>query len=337
MSGRSLRFRDSTRLRKPGFTLVELLVVIAIIGILIALLLPAVQAAREAARRSQCTNNLKQMGIALHNYHDSLKSFPPGGIWWTNATGDANWPLNRGSMLAHILPFVEQQALYDAFDFNTNIAYQQFAVVPSTGSPYIAGTLLSVYKCPSDTTSDRNSTTKNGITAGNLATFSYAGSKGPTRTGDNPAGSCPERAVYDAYNFSTSDSDPAGPFTRLGRNFCCKMNNVDDGLSNTIFVGEVRGDCTSSIQHGWAHASNAQGMTSTIYPINYDTCHTDQALGPCTWWSNWSTEKGFKSLHPGGANFLLGDGSVHFIPETIDHWTYQYLGGKKEGHPASVP
>ena len=102
---------------RKAFTLVELLVVIAIIGILIALLLPAVQAAREAARRSQCTNNLKQIGIALHNYHDTFKVFPPGGLWYTNSTGNANWVRNRGSMLLHILPFVEQQSLYDAFDF----------------------------------------------------------------------------------------------------------------------------------------------------------------------------------------------------------------------------
>jgi len=322
---------------RRGFTLVELLVVIAIIGILIALLLPAVQAAREAARRSQCTNNLKQMGIALHTYHDTLKTFPPGGIWWTNNTGAANWSKNRGSLLVYLLPYVEQNPLYDSFDFGSNIAYQQFASPPSTGSPYIAGTILSVYRCPSDKSPDRNDETVNGIPAGNLAMFSYAGSKGPTLTGNNPAGSCPERAIYAAYALSTSDSKPAGPFTRMGRKYCAKMREITDGLSNTIFVGEIRGECAKPVQRGWAHASNTQGMISTIYPINYDTCNKDQSQGPCHWYNNWSTEFGFKSLHPGGANFLFGDGSVHFVSETIDHWTYQYLGGKEDGQPVAVP
>ena len=324
----------AVRQGRRAFTLVELLVVIAIIGILIALLLPAVQMAREAARRSQCTNNLKQIALALHNYHDTIKRFPPGGLWYTNAVTNANFDSNRGSMLMHILPYMEQQPLYDAFDGLSAYAYQQFNS-PQT-PPYIAGTIVATYKCPSDITLERNKITVNGIAPDNLATFSYSASKGPTRTGDNPAGPCPERAVYDAYRFSQDDSDPAGPFTRRGRDYCCKMSHCKDGLSNTIFVGEVRGDCAEPIQRGWAHASNTQGLISTLYPINYDTCNTDQSNGPCHWWSNWSTEFGFKSLHPGGANFALGDGSVHFISETIDHWTYQYLGGKNEGEPASI-
>jgi len=324
------------RLCRPGFTLVELLVVIAIIGILIALLLPAVQAAREAARRAQCTNNLRQMGIGLHNYHDTLKSFPPGAIYWTADMSHPDWQLNRGSMLLHLLPYVEQGPLYDMFDFTSPPAYQQFAVVPSTGSPYIAGTVLPVYKCPSDTTADRNSIHVDGIPAGSMATFSYAGSRGPTHTGNNPAGPCPEYASYLAYRFSYNSYTPAGPFTRYG-SYCCKMRDVRDGLSNTIFVGEVRGDCQSAIRRGWAHQSNGQGMMSTIYPINYDSCQTDLSLGGCRWWQNWSTAVGFKSMHPGGVNLLFGDGSVHFVPETIDHWAYQYLGGKSEGEPVSIP
>ncbi len=323
--------------RRRAFTLVELLVVIAIIGILIALLLPAVQAAREAARRSQCTNNLKQIGLGLHNYHDTFKKFPPGGLWWTNNTGAANWSRNRGSMLVHLLPFVEQQSLYDAFDLSQPLAYQQFATPPSTGSPYIAGTIVSVYRCPSDKSADYNATTVNGVTAGNLAHFSYAGSKGPTRTGNNSAGSCPERAAYDAYKFSTSDNTPAGPFTRMGRNYVCKMRDIIDGMSNTILAGEVRAECAQPIRRGWAHASNTQGMISTIYPINYNSCSTSSTPEPCQWWNNWSTEFGFKSMHPGGANFAFSDGSVQFLSETIDHWTYQYLGGKAEGEPVSIP
>ena len=318
---------------RGGFTLVELLVVIAIIGILIALLLPAVQAAREAARRAQCTSNLKQIGIALLNYHDSAKIFPPGGIWWTNSSADANWNLNRGSMLAYILPFAEQGAAFSQFDFKGNIAYQRMGPT----SAYIAGTVVPFYKCPTDDSPALNSAAIDGVPANSLALFSYVGSKGPTRTGDNAAGRCLERSVWDAYNFSTNDNTPAGPFTRLGRSYCCRMQDVQDGLSNTIFVGEVRANCALPINRGWAHGSNTNGMISTIYPMNSDTCRRDQSLGACRWWDNWSTEFGFKSLHPGGVNFAFGDGSVRFLTQTMDHWTYQYLGGKSERKAVTVP
>jgi len=327
-----------SRSYKKGFTLVELLVVIAIIGVLVGLLLPAVQSAREAARRMSCTNNLKQLGLGLQNYHDTNNSFPPGGIWWTNNTGNANFAKNRGSLLVYLLPFIEEKALYDAFDLEQNPCYQQFpGGAAAGGTPYIAGTVISVYRCPSDPSPERNEIVVNGIQPGQLAMFSYAASKGPTRTGNNPAGRCPERAAYDAYNYSTTDNNPAGPFTRMGRNYTCVMSDVDDGLSKTIFMGEVMGNCALPIQRGWAHSSNTQGMISTIYPINYDTCNQDQSKGPCAWWNNWSTEFGFKSEHPSGANFVMGDGSVHFVSEQIDHWTYQRLGGRNEGEPATLP
>ena len=176
---------------RRGFTLVELLVVIAIIGILVALLLPAVQAAREAARRMQCSNNLKQFGIGLHNYHDTLKTFPPGGLWYTNNVNANNFQKNRGSLLFHLLPFVEQQPLYDTFDKNLPYAYQEFPNPRPNQSIYIASTIVPIYQCPSDDTSDQNDLTMNGIPQNNLATFSYAGSKGSTGTGNNPNGQCP--------------------------------------------------------------------------------------------------------------------------------------------------
>lgn len=329
----------STSAKRPrsGFTLVELLVVIAIIGVLIGLLLPAVQSAREASRRSACTNNLKQLGLGLQTYHDSNKKFPPGGIWYTNNTKAKNWSKNRGSLLYYVLPFVEQSTLYDAFDDSKTIAYQQFSPAPASGSPYIAGTVINSFRCPSDDSSPYNDVAMNGIAPGNLATFSYSASKGPSRTGNNPSGSCSERAAWDAYKLSASDRTPAGPFTRLGRFFQCTVRDVEDGLSKTIFMGEVRPDCTLHISRGWAHASCTQGMISTIYPINYDSCTRDTSNGNCAWWGNWSTEFAFKSRHPGGCQFVFGDGSVHFLQETIDHQTYQYLGGKDDGKVASIP
>ncbi len=319
---------------RRAFTLVELLVVIAIIGVLVALLLPAVQSARESARRTQCSNNSRQIGIALHMYHDTHQRVPPGGIWYTNAVADPNFQLNRGSLLLHLLAYVEQGSLYQQIDFSKPPEYQ---LLRGSTTDYIAGVLIKSYKCPSDFTPKMNANTIDGVSGGKLASFSYAGSKGPTRTGDNAAGSCPERAVWDRYNLSTNDQDPAGPFTRLGRIYTARLAEVTDGLSNTIFVGEVRGDCAIPITRGWVHGSNTNGMISTIYPMNYDTCTKDLSKGPCQWWDNWSTEFGFKSLHPGGVNFTFGDGSMRFLNQNIDHWTYQYLGGKSEGQAISAP
>jgi len=134
------------KLRRGVFTLVELLVVIAIIGVLVALLLPAVQAAREAARRTQCANNMKQLGLALHNYHDTMKWFPPGAVWETSTPADD--PRNRGSMFIRILPFVEQQSLYNLFDFNKNTDVQR--MTSSATSELLRGQIINVYICPSD-------------------------------------------------------------------------------------------------------------------------------------------------------------------------------------------
>ena len=332
-----LKIHPSKAARNGGFTLIELLVVIAIIGVLVALLLPAVQNAREAARRSSCSNNLKQLGTGLHLHHDTQNKFPPGGIWWVNNPSNNAWSKNRGSLLYYILPYLELTSVYDEFDNTKTIAYQQFTAPPSTGSPYIAGTVISTFRCPSDDSPLMNQEAINGISAGSLATFSYAASKGPTRTGNNPAGKCPERAAWDTYKLSNSDLKPAGPFTRLGRSYQSTFRDVTDGLSNTIFMGEVRSDCTYHIMRGWAHSSCTQGMISTVYPMNYDSCTPDQSNGACRWWGNWSTEFAFKSRHPGGVQFCFGDGSVHFLSENIEHWSYQYLGGMSDANVVSLP
>ncbi|MBU6173614.1 MAG: DUF1559 domain-containing protein, partial [Planctomycetes bacterium] len=286
-------FQSSRKRSESAFTLVELLVVIAIIGVLVGLLLPAVQAAREAARRMQCTNNLKQIGIALHNYHDTYRRLPPGGLWFTNAIADPNFQLNRGSMLMRLTQFIEQGNTYNLFDFNRPPEYQ---LVPGSTTQYIAGQSIPTYRCPSDDSPQFNTNVIDAIPVGRLASHSYAGSKGPTSTGDNAAGSCAERAVWDTYKLSNNDQTPAGPFTRLGRFYIGRFADVSDGLSNTIFVGEIRANCSIPATRGWVHGSNLSGMISTIYPMNVDTCTRDLSRGACRWWDNWSTNFGFKSL-----------------------------------------
>lgn len=303
--------------RRSAFTLVELLVVIAIIGVLVALLLPAVQAAREAARRTQCGNNLKQIGIGLHNYHDTLQVFPPGAIWG----GDQS--LWRGSILVHLLPFIEQQTLYDKFNFSSLPDNQ---TLPD--GQLIASTRIKTYTCPSD----QNSNLFNG-----RAIHNYCASSGPTRHSNNPSCTCPTGDTWNI-NYGMAPygnaTDFAGPFIRMGT--AIRMSAVTDGLSNTIFFGEVRRSCSNHVDTGWVGSNNANGLTSTLVPINYDTCQpnsADYCKQPC----NWSVELGFRSLHPAGAQFLFGDGAVRFLPETIDHQNYQYMGAKADGFTAQLP
>ena len=308
--------------RRQAFTLVELLVVIAIIGVLVALLLPAVQAAREAARRTQCSNNMKQLGIALHNYHDSLNKFPPGSIWFTSAA--PNNVNNRGSILVHLLPYIEQKNVYDQFRFDSPPENQTY---PSS-TTLIASTIIKGYVCPSDT--------NQGILNGR-AIHNYCASSGPTAQIDNGSCKCASGASWST-NYALAPYSNAlnfaGPFTRLRTTI--RMADCSDGLSTTIFFGEVRRDCSNHVKGGWAGSNDANGLAGTLPPINYDTCN-DAAPNPCNRPCNWSTELGFKSRHPNGAMFLLGDGSVHFLSQNIDHQTYQHLGAKADGVAAGIP
>ena len=114
-----------------------------------------------------------------------------------------------------------------------------------------------------------------------------------------------------------------------------RLADVAHGLSSTIFFGEVRPRCSEHARNGWATSNNGNGYCTTLIPINYDTCN-DNATDPCRRPCNWNTEVGFKSAHVGGSQFLLGDGSVHFVSENIDHLTYQALGGKQDGKVAQL-
>lgn len=254
---------------RRGFTLVELLVVIAIIGILIALLLPAVQAAREAARRSQCTNNLKQLGLGLHNYHDTLKTFPPGAVRRPSATC---WTWS-----ALLLPYIEQMPLYDALAPNGG------SIPPATaGTPIM--TEVPVYRCPSSPGDRTNSN------YGNYATACYVASAAIMEEEPNSA------------NFRD----------------CRPLESIVDGTSNTLLASERSLATTPPVQIGaiWGgrQISSSCYAFLTTRPINSPFIGT---VEPTAITDASFSRFSVRSFHPGGANFLLCDGAVRFISETI--------------------
>jgi prepilin-type N-terminal cleavage/methylation domain-containing protein/prepilin-type processing-associated H-X9-DG protein len=311
----------SVPLRPRAFTLVELLVVIAIIGVLVALLLPAVQSARESARRAQCVNNLKQIGLAIHNYHDSINVVPPGAFWFNNSTSEY-----RGPVLVHILPYIEQQNIYNMFDFAGNVPIVDNQTTP-TGQ-LIKTLRISTYHCPSES----DYIMPDGRVCHNYVASSGAG-KRTNATGAGPPCPCNDPAIYDvwnAYALNPNYDYPTGPFSRYPPYLRIQLTDVKDGLSNTIFFGEVRMKCSVHNQTGWTSSNNGNGLVGTVIPMNQNTCNnnsTDNCKRPC----NWYIELGFKSLHPGGCNFGMGDGSVHFMRQNIDHRAYQYLGSINDG------
>jgi len=227
-------------------------------------------------------------------------------------------------MLVRILPYIEDESVYKSFDFTKrNTDGQTF---PGT-TKKINSEIIKTYICPSD---DPNGTYKG------LAIHNYAASNGPTQVFDNPACSCvnPD-ATGKAFEMAPIDNKKnyAGPFTRVG--VSTKPSRITDGISKTIFVGEVRVGCSVHAQAGWATTNNGNGYCTTLIRINFDTCN-EYAPDPCNRPCTWNTDVGFKSAHPGGAQFLFGDGAVHFLKDSIDHQSYQYLGAKADGQIASL-
>ena len=313
------------RRRRAAFTLVELLVVIAIIGVLVGLLLPAVQAAREAARRMSCSNNMKQLGLALHNYHDTYQQFPystamTGSLTSGTAAAPANSVRNhRGWLL--VLPFIEQQNLQEQLDLRLATGaidkLGRGLGGPKPGEPgnandLVVSTVVQSFLCPSDPNPEQYAT---------VTDTNYSISPGTTT----------RQGAFTNYDFSversTADnnwSTEAAQTRRMfGHNDTSKFKSLIDGTSNTVAVCETLRLTWNGVSQTWGYSKHVGNGVDLSYPkgINFNLC--------CGWdaapftrtpvlknrLGDWSTAG---SMHPGGAQFTFADGSVHFLAESTD-------------------
>jgi len=299
---------NASRSLRSAFTLVELLVVIAIIGILVALLLPAIQAAREAARRTECNNKLKQIGVALHNYHDTHQRLPHG-----------SFPADRWGWQPRLLPFIEGGAEFEQFDMNLQ-AWQ------GNNFQFISA-IHKAFLCPSDALSD-SIREEEGFAAPtwSLSQSDYAACIGDYKN-TTGVGATPD---YGNVGFSAGNG-PNPVRGVIGRwRWAARFADVTDGLSNTICVGECIGAMCITQNFG------SQCFATTAHPINFMNESLKNSL-PTQGNPRWDESIGFRSFHPGGANFMLGDASVRFLSEDIDGVTYRALASRGGGEAVQVP
>jgi prepilin-type N-terminal cleavage/methylation domain-containing protein len=293
---------------RRGFTLVELLVVIAIIGILVALLLPAVQMARESARRTECNNHIRQVMLGLHTYHDTHKRLPPGG------TGPANASNQDLSFHTRILEFIEQAPLYQKHNFTNGIHHH------TAGQTYVLNFnrfRVPIFYCPSGEHEDAISNT-----AGK--TMHYQGVMGPE-------GLWPGHPTNSQRPYSATSTGQGG-FARqgtLGPNTKTRLADLRDGTSNTLVVGELSWADSNSYRvwtRGWDGSAigSCKNVQNPINQIAYNN-------------SNNYNDTSFGSSHPGGCNFAKGDGSISFITQTIDMTTYRALASRNGKEAVELP
>jgi prepilin-type N-terminal cleavage/methylation domain-containing protein/prepilin-type processing-associated H-X9-DG protein len=353
---------SSTRRRNVAFTLIELLVVIAIIAILIGLLLPAVQKVRDAAARSQCQNNLKQIGLALHNYHDQNKSLPPGAAadqppYGTRA---AAW---GSSWRVYLLPHIEQQALFSGWLFNGGSGWGTSNSMNPGGNALRASRIqLSIYRCPASPVPlwCRSNQQVSGV---QVMAASYTGIAGAVD------GLIPGRAENRIWQPGTATNCCSGGRQGGGgtlyTNSDVKLPGIADGTSNTMMVGEqsdwlmtttgARVAWGATDNHGWYIGANTTAIPNgpagagdrrsfghqtiryalnqkTGWPTGPDGNGDCGAAGVC---QNSSTNAPLNSVHSGGVNALMGDGHVRFLRDSLPLATLAQLATRDDGVPLS--
>ena len=341
--------------RVRGFTLIELLVVIAIIAVLIALLLPAVQAAREAARRAQCVNNMKQLGLACHNYNDIMNTFPSNLYLHPNyATASYSW--NNASWLVFILPQMEQTPLYNAINFNvmwgSNSIGNWSPIYLGQQNSTVRVSVLNALLCPSDPSPAIDSSNADEINTAPAAGTSYVGNLGDNCLQCNTTNSAPVVTFCAAQGYNcrgaqlgdpTTQTTPPGPGTGSGIFWrqCSgvPLQAITDGTSNTFLAGEQIQVVTQ--WNAWVEAN--QSIGSTAIPLNYLAPGVKITSSGSTVTSTGASDRGnwfhwysFRSMHPGGGNFAMCDGSVKFIKSTINMATYQGLSTRAQGEIISA-
>lgn len=334
--GPRIRRNHSATQRRHGFTLIELLVVIAIIAILIAIILPAVQQAREAARRTQCRNNLKQIGIALHNYHETNRVFPPG--WVPACDPGSGTPSDPCGVTSNVLPSSWAWSVFILPQMDQSPLYKSLlagaappAPVAQASSSGSKDVLISAYTCPSDPSED--------IVVWGGTTFSSSGGVDGYHRMNYPG--CAGISGSNDFNNREHSNRPfngvagvdfRGVFANSSKT---RIAHIRDGTSNTFLCGELSAadicrnpkDCPTPTTVGatWIRADHRPfSSTHLWFSVLRETSASPNAKLNSGHY--YSVLYGYSSKHPGGAHFLLADGSVRFINSSINRFTYAYLG-----------